>query len=128
MKEMKSFWLVALSVVAGVSVFSSSSEEESAEASTGPAFNMAAADTHWAFVPLVKPDIPLVDIGSGNEVDAFILENLQERGLKPNGPADKRSLIRRVTYDLIGLPPTFEEVQSFVADESPDAYEKLVDR
>ena len=128
MKEMKSFWLVALSVVAGVSVFSSSSEEESAEASTGPAFNMAAADTHWAFVPLVKPDIPLVDIGSGNEVDAFILENLQERGLKPNGPADKRSLIRRVTYDLIGLPPTFEEVQSFVVDESPDAYEKLVVR
>ena len=128
MKELKSYWLIALSVVAGGSVFSSSSEEESQEVPAGPAYNMAAADTHWAFVPLVKPDLPFVEVGSGNEVDAYILEKLQERGLKPNDPADKRSLIRRVTYGITGLPPTYEEVQSFVADKSPNAYENLVDR
>jgi len=94
-----------------------------------PAFDMSVADTHWAFIPLAKPEIP-VTLGetSGNAVDAFILYKLEERGLALNKPADRRTLIRRVTYDLIGLPPAFEEVEAFLADDSPDAYIHLVDR
>ena len=123
---MNSYWLAVFGLAVGnVIAFSST---ETLEPPVAPAFNMAAADTHWAFIPLEKPQLPSVDLGSGNEVDAFVLKKLQEGGLKPNDPADKRSLILRVTYGLIGLPPTFEEVQSFVTDESPDAYEKLVDR
>jgi len=127
MRLRKSYLLAPFGLLIGSAIaFSSSLETQ--ERSEIPAFNMASADTHWAFIPLEKPELPSVDVGLGNEVDAFILANLQTRGLKPNGPADKRSLLRRVTYDLIGLPPTYEEVQSFVADESADAFEKVVDR
>ncbi len=123
MRRSTKFRLVALGWTAfGLSAYSSSTEP------LIPAYNMAAADTHWAFTPLEKPEIPSIDVKSGNEVDSFILENLQINGLSPNDPADKRSLLRRVTYDLTGLPPTFAEVQSFLADESPGAYEKVVDR
>ena len=61
-------------------------------------------------------------------VDAFILAKLESAGMQPAQPADKRTLIRRATYDLIGLPPTPEEVAAFVADESPDAFATVVDR
>ena len=123
MRRRTKSWLVALSwTISGMSAYSSSTEP------LIPAYNMAVADTHWAFVPLKKPEVPPIDVKSGNEVDSFILNNLQIRGLAPNGPADKRSLLRRVTYDLTGLPPTFAEVQSFLADESPEAYEKVVER
>jgi hypothetical protein len=63
-----------------------------------------------------------------NAIDQFILATLQEKGLKPSAPADRATLIRRVTYDLTGLPPTVEEIDAFVKDAAPDAYEKLVDR
>ena len=63
-----------------------------------------------------------------NPIDAFILAGLESEGLEPAGPADRVALIRRVTYDLTGLPPTPEEVDAFVADPAPDAYERLVDR
>lgn len=94
-----------------------------------PAHDMSTAETHWAFVPLLKPQVPeaLRPIG-GNEVDAFILEKLNAEGLRQADPTDKRTLIRRVTYDLTGLPPTYEEVQAFLNDESDSAYERLVDR
>lgn len=96
---------------------------------TDAAFDMSAADTHWAFVPLVKPEIPATPgKASSNPVDAFVSYKLGERGLSLNTRADKRTLVRRVTYDLTGLPPTFEEVASFLADESSDAYVRLVDR
>ena len=83
---------------------------------------------HWAFIPPVKPDLPEVSSEWGvNEIDRFIASKLEEVGLEPNGPADKERLIRRVSFDLTGLPPSLEQVDKFLADESPDAYEKLVD-
>lgn len=84
---------------------------------------------HWAFQPR-KPVVPptLKDPWIKNPVDAFILEGLQKAGLKPAAEADRTTLIRRVTYDLHGLPPTPEEIAAFVNDKGPKAYERLVDR
>ena len=83
---------------------------------------------HWAFQPLTKPPIPSVQGRTANPIDAFILKELEQRGLTLAPPASKRDLIRRAYFDLIGLPPTPEEVEAFVADRSPDAYERLLDR
>jgi mono/diheme cytochrome c family protein len=85
---------------------------------------------HWAFQAIKRPTAPTPG-GRGwarNPVDAFILAKLEARGLKPNLAASKRELIRRASYDLTGLPPTPEEVEAFVADPAPGAYEALVDR
>src|SRR5207302_1935664 len=81
---------------------------------------------YWAFQPVRKPAVPAA--ASGNPVDAFISQKLAEKGLKPNLIADKRTLIRRATFDLTGLPPTPAEVEAFVNDASPDAWTKVVDR
>jgi mono/diheme cytochrome c family protein len=85
---------------------------------------------HWAFKPLTKVAPPAVksEAWVKNDLDRFILAKLEENGMTPNQPADKRTLIRRVYYDLIGLPPTPAEVQAFLQDESPDAFEKVVDQ
>lgn len=84
----------------------------------------------WQYNPVQKPDVPSVDDAgwSANPVDAFIFAKLDEAGLSPNEEADKQTLIRRATYDLIGLPPSPEEIEAFVNDESPDAWAKLIDR
>ena len=85
---------------------------------------------HWAFLPPVKGNVP-PDNTKGkinNPVDAFILKRLAEAGLAQSAEADRRTLIRRVTYDLTGLPPLPEDVEAFVNDKSPHAYEKVVDR
>ena len=79
---------------------------------------------HWAFKPVTKPTPPRI----GNPIDAFTLAKLSEQGMKLSPPADKRTLIRRAYYDLIGLPPTPEEVQGFLDDNSPDAFARVVDR
>src|SRR5436190_19498565 len=86
--------------------------------------------THWAWQKLTTPAVPDVKDTSWAKtpVDNFILAKLEEKELKPNPPADKRTLIRRATFDLIGLPPTPQEVEDFVKDESPDAFAKVVDR
>jgi len=86
--------------------------------------------SHWAWQQLKKPAVPEVKDASWTKspVDNFILEKLEEKDLKPNAPADKRTLIRRATFDLIGLPPTPEEVEDFVKDESTEAFAKVVDR
>src|SRR6185369_8629411 len=63
-----------------------------------------------------------------NPIDRFIRARLQGEGLTPSPPADRLTLIRRMSFDIIGLPPTPEEIDAFVADEAPDAYEKLIDR
>ena len=86
--------------------------------------------THWAYVPPERPPLPKVsDAGwPRNGVDHFILARLDREGLEPSSPAAKATLLRRVTLDLTGLPPTPEELDSFLADDSPDAYEKRVGR
>jgi hypothetical protein len=87
-------------------------------------------EPHWAFVAPKRPSLPVTkdEHWAHNEVDRFILSRLEKEGLTPSPEADKRTLIRRVSYDLIGLPPTPEEVAAFVTDSSPNAYEKVVDR
>ena len=86
---------------------------------------------HWSFTRLSRPGIPEIH-GSKtkvqNPIDAFILYRLQQEGVEPAKEADRVTLIRRLSFDLTGLPPTPEEVRAFVADRAPDAYEKLVDR
>ncbi len=85
---------------------------------------------HWAYIPPQRPPVPAVQDSAlvENEIDHFIIGRLKKPGLKPSSQADRRSLIRRVSLDLIGLPPTPEEVEAFVSEESDDAYEKVVDR
>jgi mono/diheme cytochrome c family protein len=85
---------------------------------------------HWAFVPPRRPDLPAVKDRSWvrNPIDSFVLSRLEKEGLRPSPEADRVTLLRRVTLDLTGLPPTPAEVDAFLADTSPDAYEKLVDR
>ncbi|MFM2296649.1 MAG: hypothetical protein RL117_356 [Verrucomicrobiota bacterium] len=83
---------------------------------------------HWAFEKPIKPAVPTVKVDGGNEIDAFILEKLNEKKLSFAPEADRATLIRRLSFDLIGLPPTPEQVQAFAADASPNAYEALVDR
>lgn len=85
---------------------------------------------HWAFQPVSKPSVPEIKNSSWAKtpMDKFILAKLDEKGLKPNPPADKRTLIRRAAFDLIGLPPTPDEVRAFVIDESAEAFEKVVQR
>ncbi len=89
-----------------------------------------ATRNHWSFLPVRRPPIPDVQHTDwiANPIDAFILARLEGAGLTPAPPATKQALIRRVTYDLIGLPPSPDEVDAFVADESPDAYERLIER
>ncbi len=86
--------------------------------------------SYWAFQPVTVPPIPSVEHSTQVQtpIDAFLLQKLEAAGLKFSPPADKRTLIRRVTFDLLGLPPTPEDVAAFVADDTPGAYEKLLDR
>lgn len=85
---------------------------------------------HWSFVPPLRPSLPTVrDVTwPRNGIDYFILSRLDQEGLRPSAPADPVGLLRRVTQDLTGLPPTIEEIENFLADNSPDAYEKCVTR
>jgi hypothetical protein len=85
---------------------------------------------HWAFITPVRPELPAVHAKEWvrNPIDSFILARLEAAGLPPAPEADPRTMIRRVSLDLTGLPPTPSEVEAFVNDNSPEAYEKLVDR
>ncbi len=85
---------------------------------------------HWAYKPIVRPPVPTVAQRAWllNPIDGFILAALEEVGAKPSSQASRTVLIRRVTFDLLGLPPTPAETAAFLADTRPDAYERLVDR
>jgi hypothetical protein len=90
----------------------------------------AGSADHWAFQPITRPSIPKVRNTAWvrTPVDAFIAHRQEEQGIVPAQDADARTLVRRVYLDLIGLPPTPEEMEAFLADSSPQAYERLVDR
>jgi len=85
---------------------------------------------HWAFQPIARPAVPEVahDDSVRSPIDAFVIRNLEREGLSPSPEADRYTLIRRLSLDLLGLPPSWQEVERFVADTSPEAYERLVDR
>jgi hypothetical protein len=88
-----------------------------------------AANKEWAFQPIRMVEPPADPSGwSANPVDRFIRAKLRDHDLQPANPADKRTLIRRVTLDLLGLPPTPEEIDAFVADSSAEAWSKVVER
>jgi hypothetical protein len=89
----------------------------------------AEYQTHWAYVAPSRPEMPAVSDPEwpANPIDSFILAKLDDHGVEPSPAADRRTLMRRVALDLTGLPPTPEEVASFLADESPEAYERYVD-
>jgi mono/diheme cytochrome c family protein len=86
--------------------------------------------SHWSFQPPVKPPLPAVQNQAWvrTPIDAFILGRLEAEGISPAARADKRTLIRRATFDLTGLPPTPEEIAAFLADDSADSYARLIDR
>ena len=90
----------------------------------------AKYEKHWAFQPIRDPQIPVVKQKDWvrNEIDAFVLHRLEEKGIAPSPQADRYTLIRRVTIDLTGLPPTPKEVEEYLHDHSENAYEKMVDR
>ncbi len=90
---------------------------------------LVGEETWWSLRPLVSPAVPAADGGWGrNVVDRFVHAKMTERGLSPSEEADRPTLIRRLSYDLTGLPPSLEEVEAFAADRSEDAYERVVDR
>ena len=90
----------------------------------------AEYELHWSYKPVTRPMPPRVKNGSFvlNDIDRFVLATLRTKGHEPAREADRRTLIRRLSFDLTGLPPTWEQVRAFVADSSPRAFGKLVDR
>ncbi len=95
-----------------------------------PTIDFEKARGFWSFRPVVDPPVPAVKDASWpkNDVDRFLLARLEAAGLAPVADAGRATLIRRATFDLTGLPPTVEEVDAFLADGTPDAFEKVVDR
>ncbi|UUO04399.1 PSD1 and planctomycete cytochrome C domain-containing protein [Blastopirellula sp. J2-11] len=95
-----------------------------------PQLDESAKRDHWAFQPISSPSPPEVKNATWpqNNIDRFILHKLEATALAPSPPTDRRTFIRRATFDLTGLPPSPEEVEAFVADQRPDAYERLIDR
>jgi cytochrome c553/mono/diheme cytochrome c family protein len=90
--------------------------------------DLEAGREHWAFQRLQRPDVPRIAPPVVNPIDAFLNARLSEQDLQPLGPADRRVLIRRATYDLTGLPPTPAEIHAFLSDDSVDAFERVVER
>jgi hypothetical protein len=90
----------------------------------------AEYEAHWSYIAVMRPEEPKTsnDAWAKNPIDKFVLTNLDTHGLKPSPEAGRVTLIRRASIDLVGLPPTPEEVDAFVNDAAPDAYEKLIDR
>lgn len=90
----------------------------------------AKYEKHWAFVAPKKPAIPEVDMKEWprNEIDYFVLQKQEQKGITPNDEADKERLLKRLSLDLVGLPPTLKMMDDFMADKSPKAYEKMVDQ
>lgn len=121
----------AVLAIAAISSSSSVTGADESEATTLNEQPITADDReHWSFRPLSRPSVPHVSDPAWprNAIDRFILARLDAAGLQPMPPADRRTLIRRLTLDLTGLPPTPAEIEEFRSDTSPDAYGRLVDR
>ncbi len=101
-----------------------------ARSDSGAAYDFGPGREHWAFRPMAHPEPPAVGDPAWprNAIDRFVLGRLEAEGLAPVAPAGKRQLLRRVTFDLTGLPPTPAAIDAFLADERPDAYERVVER
>jgi cytochrome c553 len=100
-------------------------------ATTDSGFTVSAEDrAFWSFQPIADPPLPSVRNASWvrSDIDRFVLARLESEGLQPVSPADKRTLIRRASFDLVGLPPTPEEIEAFEQDRSPEAFARVVDR
>ncbi len=126
--------LCAVFLIPFASLFPAAAQEVAAAAQQGAAketvqeqFAKRAARL-WSLQPVTRPAVPVGATASSNPIDAFIAADYKAKGLVPSGKADKPTLLRRVYYDLIGIPPTIAEQDAFLSDESPDAYEKVVDR
>jgi len=103
--------------------------DEGAEWPDSASVEVDDGSDHWAWSALVRPDVPAqVPWPTANPIDSFVFAALEEKGMSPAPSADRRALIRRVYFGLIGLPPTPAEVDAFVGDPDPQAYEKLIDR
>src|SRR5262245_44654274 len=87
-----------------------------------------APSSHWAFQAVRRPPVPTNSKSAASPIDAFVAAKLREKSTKLQSAADRRTLVRRAYFDLIGLPPSPEEVATFVADDDPRAYERLIDR
>src|SRR5260370_9990799 len=94
----------------------------------GAVISAAAPNDLWVLKPVARPAVPAGVTQSANPIDAFIAAEYRKQGLHPAGPADKRTLLRRVYLDLVGIPPQPAEQEAFLQDQSPDAYEKVVDK
>ncbi|HWB11582.1 MAG TPA: PSD1 and planctomycete cytochrome C domain-containing protein [Pirellulales bacterium] len=107
-----------------------SDESGSRPSAHGPPSAQEAQATHWAFQPVVRPEVPAVTRADwcATPVDSFVLKQLESGGLSPSSAADRRTLLRRASFDLLGLPPTPDDVEAFERDASPDAWQKVVDR
>ena len=113
-----------------ITVASAGEKADDGAVSGGNFSRSSQANPHWSFQPVQRPELPIPVDGEvvRNGIDAFLLDQLQRAKITPSPEASPTTLIRRVTLDLIGLPPTLEEVDHFLRDEHPDRYERLVDR
>jgi uncharacterized protein DUF1553/uncharacterized protein DUF1549 len=111
-----------------ISILSTDPAHSQRQAYTGAKPLTAEQRNYWAFRTPVRPAVPLVRHRVSNPIDSFILAGIEAKGLEPSPRADKQTLLRRVTFDLTGLPPTPEEIRAFLSDNSPGAYRKVVKR
>jgi hypothetical protein len=121
-------WLTVALVLTGSVPSQSDADKSGAAAPVG--MTIEEGREFWSFKPVANPPVPEVRNLSWvrTPIDAFVLAKLEANGLQPAPAADKRTLIRRVTFDMTGLPPAPHEVEAFLADDSPDAFQKVVDR
>ncbi len=121
---------ISLVLVIAYSIFTLAASLGGVDAQEAKAGAATEINHHWAFIPPVRPSIPEVQNRNWirNSIDNFILARLEKEGLTPSVEADRITLLRRLSLDLIGLPPSIEEVDAFLRDRSPKAYEKQVER
>jgi len=123
-------WIVAGASLAGVTADVAVGERTPADLARLEDRPITAEErAYWAFVEPVRPSVPPVETAGwdGNPIDAFLLRDMREQGLEPGVLADRRSLVRRLYLDVLGLPPSPEQVEAFLDDARPDAWERLVD-